>query len=198
MNMPPFPRVALLALATSCVPAFAFAQQMPPPPVPTAPPAPSAPALDASEKSFWDNESLLVKQLRLMDLRAQIAEARRKVDGEGSRRSGGGDAVNIHPPLAAPLIRPGSTLPGSESEFDFATPPPVRAPRPSGTFDVVGIWGIEGDHTADVLNNGMRVSVREGDALPEGWKVQSIRRTGIVITKGQQRETLVVAAALGD
>jgi len=196
MNMNPLSRAVLAVFAALALPAFA--QQMPPPPVPSAPPAPSTLALDASEKAFWENESRLVKQLRLMDLHAQIADAQRKIDGEGSSRSGGGDAVNIRPPLAAPLIRPGSTLPGSESELDFGPPPPVQAPRSTGPFDVVGIWGIEGDHTADVLNNGMRVSVREGDALPDGWKVQSIRRTGIVITKGNRRETLVVAAALGD
>jgi len=198
MNMNTLSRVVMAALATASLPAFA--QQMPPPPIPSEPPAPATLPLESSEKSFWDQEGRLVRQLRLLELHAHIADAQRKIDGEGTRSSGfGGDAVNARPPLAPPLLRPGSTTPGSEPMLDILpSPPPPPARRSTGSFDVVGIWGIEGDHTADVLNNGMRVSVREGDALPDGWKVQSIRRTGMVITKGNQRETLVVAAALGD
>jgi len=182
-------------LAVANIPALA--QQMPPPPTPSDPPVLNNLQLDSGERQFWENESRLVRQLRLMKLQAEIAEAQRDIEGQGVRQAGHLDAVN-HPPMAPPLIRPGSTMGDAMLDVTPPPPPPPRPRRNTGALDVVSIWGLDGDHTADVVSNGMRIAVREGDPLPQGWKVEAIRRTGIVITRGKEQKTLVVAEAIGD
>lgn len=157
----------------------------PPPPTPSAPAGPSVKPLTGDEASYLQQEAELVRRLRLADLRAQIAEQERRITGE-SGGSASVDSVNL------PAIPPPLTRPGSGPAIPVMPMPTAPAPQPAKPFTVVSIWGVEGSYVADILAGGMRVSVQKGDALPSGWRVHEVLRTGIIITKGRKRETLVV------
>lgn len=142
-----------------------------------------------AEAAYAKAEGDLVRQLRLLELRAKVAEQERKLAAPGAVAGAPGlDAVNALPAIPPPIMRPGS-LPASPA----AAPAAVKA-KPASAFSVASIWGVEGNYFADLIAGGMRISVRKGDALPKGWRVLEVLRTGIVIEKGKERQTIQVGS----
>lgn len=194
---------ALLALAL--VPAGAFAQTPPadpaaaaaapgvpggPPPVPTAPPAVKVPVLSPEEQGYYMQEQALVRQLRLLALQAQIAEQQRKIMGDNATGAGP-DATGAGFPALPPSIISRSPQAAAPAQQPQPAPviPAAEAPMP---FRLLSTWGTEGQMAADVYSGGLRVTVRGGDALPGGWVVHRVARTGIIVRKGRAKRTLTV------
>lgn len=148
-------------------------------------PAPMAPALSAEEAAYLNEEAALVRKLRLTQLQAQLAEQERKLRGEEAEKP---DSASLPPILPPPALATGpmqQQLPSPMAEV----PPPAQE---SLLFRLVGIWGADGALQADVVSQGMRVTVREGDALPGGWKVARIARTGMLIQRGKSSRLLML------
>jgi type IV pilus biogenesis protein PilP len=155
-------------------------------PAPPAAPLRVRPMTDA-EAAYAAKEGELVRKLRLLELQAKVAEQERKLLAPGAIAGAPGlDAVNALPAIPQPVMRQGS-LPAAPAMADA----PVKA-RPEKAFSVASIWGVEGNYFADLMAGGMRISVRKGDALPKGWRVYEVLRTGIVIEKGKERQTIQV------
>lgn len=186
MNKRTLSLAVLLALSA---PSVLMAQEqtpMPPPPTPTQVPKPVVRPLTAEEQQFLTDEARMVRELRLLTLQAQIAEQQRRIEGQGGAADSA-SAPSLPPPQG--IVRPGS-IPRQPA----VAPPPVAAPPAASTptFQVVSVWGTDGNLIAEIAANGMRVPVRKGDKMPSGWTVLEVRRTGIVIGKGKARETLMV------
>lgn len=147
--------------------------------------------VSASDADYMAQESALVRKLRLLELQARVAEQERKISGADAP---GADAVQSLPPLPMPIMRPGSVQQGgAEAQKAMPELPALPAPPESNElFSVASVWGVEGNYYADLLTNGVRISVRKGDSLPQGWSVVEVLRTGIVIEKGKKRKTMQV------
>lgn len=189
----------ILFLAVLTAPTLVWAQSAPAPaatPSASPNPAPSVRPLASGDAEFLQQQSELVRQLRLLTLQTQVAEQQKKLRDANAPETGGaapatgGDSVNL-PPIS--VLRPGS-VPSSATPLP-AMPnlPPVAAPAPSSGLSVASVWGVDGSYVADMLApGGLRVSVRQGDALPGGWRVAKVLRTGVIVEKGRNRQTLMV------
>lgn len=125
--------------------------------------------LTAAEEEYLYEEASLKRRIRLLELQAKATELQRKIDGEPLAQAG--DSVNV----AALPINP------QQSVLDIPPPQPFR---------LVSVWGVGEDLNADLLTNGVRISVRKGDPLPEGWVVTGVGRNSIQVKRG--RNTMVV------
>lgn len=186
-----FRHTSILALTLLVLTPAALAQDpaaMPPPPTPAAPPVPTLRGLSVDEAAHAREEAELVRKLRILDLKAQIADQERKIRGDGAGPAGA-DSVSV--PIPAAVMRPGSV--DSSAPMPAPMPMPAAQPaRPSQAFLVASVWGVEGAYTAEILSGGMRFPVRRGDTLPSGWSVVEVLRTGVVISRGKERQTLMV------
>lgn len=183
----------LVAVVLLSLPTLAGAQQAASAPAAiTAPANPAATArpLTAEQQAFLTQEAALVRRLRLLDLQAAVAEKEKKLRGDDAP-SGAGSSTSVDlPPIPPPIQRPGSVSSPVPQNAPMTMPSPPTAPP---AFAVASVWGVDGRYVADLLvSGGMRVSVREGDALPSGWRVSKVLRTGVIITKGKERNTLMV------
>lgn len=145
---------------------------------------PSAPAVPPAEAAYYEREAELARQKRLLDLEMEILERQQKLAGAGGRRtdaSGGGGSTVISRASA-----PSSSSTGSSSR--------VATPRPNSDlgFTIVSIWGPDEALQAQILSHGLRLTVRQGDTLTNGWVVDRVARTGLVITKGRARRTVMI------
>lgn len=125
--------------------------------------------LSAAEEDYLYEEASLKRRIRLLELQAKAAELERKIDGVAPAPAA--DSVNV----AALPINP------QQSVLDIPPPQPFR---------LVSVWGVGEDLNADLLTNGVRISVRKGDPLPEGWMVTGVGRNSIQVKRG--RNTMVV------
>lgn len=183
--------ISIFALAL--IAPAALAQTMPAPPVPSAPPKPVVRTLSADEADYMQREAVLVRQLRLMDLQAQIADAARKIAGNDGKVAADAAGLPALPPLPPPaILRAGSSAPAMPATGAQADAPKLPKVAAAPQFQVVSIWGTEGNYAADLMSNGLRVPVRKGDRLPSGWVVVEVLRTGVVIASGSKRQTLLI------
>lgn len=174
----------------------ALAQTMPAPPTPSAPPKPVVRSLTPEEADYMQREAVLVRQLRLMDLQAQIADAARKISGSDGAAKVVVDAAALPVLPPASILRAGSTPVTAPAPAATADAAAQRLPKVAAVplFQVVSIWGTEGNYAADIMSNGLRVPVRKGDRLPSGWTVVEVLRTGVVIANGSKRQTLLIGS----
>lgn len=175
-------RHILIPFVMLAAPAMA---QTPPPAPPTAPSMPAAVSandalrhrgssmLTATERQFADQEAALLRQIRLAQLQAELAELQRKAAGQPER------AVDSATPPPPPQALPAPTL-------------TTAAPDP---FYLVSIWGDAGGLKADFFLNGLRHTVAQGSVLPGGWTVAKVTPAGVVITKGRTSRTLSLGTA---
>lgn len=129
-------------------------------------PAKSTPSLTLEERNHAQEESRLLREIRLLDLQLDVASRREKLRG---------DSITVQA-TAATSAPPSSVL-------------SVSKPEP---FRVMTIWGDGTDMRADILVNGKRRSVRHGEAVHDGWNVAEIRPSELDIRKGNQSRTIAV------
>jgi type IV pilus biogenesis protein PilP len=135
-----------------------------------------APVLSHEERSYLAEESRLLRELRLAELKAKVNEAK------GKGRSGD-DAIGVTPDLAQLL---GSTP-------ALATPvEPVAASTTQSNLIVTSVYGLGDALVADIAVNGSVYPSRAGDTLPGGWLVKHVDPYGAVIAKGKVRKTIKV------
>jgi len=194
-------RIAVLAAALVAATTFSAAAQNAPgagaatPGVPTAITKPIAPALPASEQDYFEQEALLVNQLRLLDLQVEIAERQKRLSegaaaGAAVRAVGGGS----DPVVVSRVTMPDASNAGSASTPAPATVPFAGPPRANADlqFIVTSIWGADESLEAQVLSHGLRMTVRAGDALPGGWTITRVARTGLILSKGKATRTVTI------
>lgn len=128
--------------------------------------------LTESEKRFAEEEAALLRQIRLAQLQAELAELQRKAAGEPKE------------PDSASAPAPVPALPA----------PPITAPPPD-PFYLVSIWGDTSGLKADFFINGLRHTVQAGSALPGGWRVAKVTSAGVVIQRGRTSRTLQLSTA---
>lgn len=144
--------------------------------------------VSSEDVAYANREAALIRELRLAELEAKIAEAKRKTqEGDAPSLKGGVDAVTGMLPLGG---LPGVVGPASMPTGVLAPPPIKRGDALS--FTLMSVWGTEGSFLADVATNGLRVTVKPGDSLPGGWVVGNIGRTGMLIKKGKTNKLLRV------
>lgn len=125
--------------------------------------------LNPRERYFLQREAELVREIRLLELQAKAAELQKLVDAGDSR--------------GLPMAPEMSTSNASSSGMPFAeTGQNTRPP-----FRLISVWGEGTTLTADVIVNGVRMSVRKGDELPDGWLVLAIERGTMSIRRGSER-----------
>jgi len=122
--------------------------------------------LTDSEKEFAKQEEELLRQIRLAQMQLELIEIQKKMREDTARPV---DSVNV-------------ALPDS---------PVIDAPQ-RDPFHLVGVWGDETGLQADLLVNGLRVTVRSGSTLPDGWRVARVTEEGVDIAKGGARRTLMI------
>lgn len=148
-------------------------------------PARPAPArMTPEEQAHVDEESRLMRQIRIARLHAELREA---LGVKDSPHAGGAAAGDSNAPVVVSRVAAGA--PAVAPVAQPVARPVMNADLP---FAVTGIWGMENNLTAEIRASGMNVSVRAGDSLPGGWVVDTIARTGILIRKGNATRTVMV------
>lgn len=172
------------ASAQTAPPASAASTTTPPPPalMPATVPAIETVPLSSEEKAYFKREAALVRSLRLLELQAQIATQQRKISGPESK-------AEMPVMEDSPTIISRTPIPTSRASVQ--APVKIKTNRDL-PFVLMAVWGIEGSYNADLSSRGLRVTVREGDKLPEGWRVSEIARTGILIKRGKSSRTVLV------
>lgn len=169
----------LLMIPMLVLPIAAFAQQAAPAGKPTVRP------LSEEEQAFLAKESDLLRQIRLAELQAKLAEAQRKQSGGDSAAP-----LRLDAPLPLPAGAPATAAPrGADAP---AAPKPATPAREEPALSVASVWGASTALNADVLAGGLRMTVRAGDTLPGGWRVLSVRGNGIEVERGKTRRVLMV------
>lgn len=146
--------------------------------------SPIVPSVTEQERDYYQREAELAQQKRLLDLQLEIHEREQRLAGVGSSR-----------PAAA---RPEPTVISRVPADGATSPKPAPAARPAAhssaglPFRVVSIWGPDDALQAQVYSHGLRITVREGDSLPEGWVVRKVARTGLIIARGRTERTVVI------
>lgn len=125
--------------------------------------------LTPSERSFLNREEYLLRQIRLLELENQAAELSRKLEG---------------PATGLPQLDSAALSAVAAIDEPVNTAPPFR---------LISVWGQGGSYRADVLVNGIRLSVSKGEELGDGWRVVDISRNALQIQRGSER----VAMKLG-
>lgn len=149
--------------------------------------SPTVPAVTSQEREYYEREAALAQQKRLLDLQLEIHERQQKLAGVGSSSSA--------PARPAPTVISRVPADGASSSSAAArTPAAGRSAHSSAglPFNVVSIWGPDDALQAQVYSHGLRMTVREGDSLPEGWVVRKVARTGLIIARGRTERTVVI------
>lgn len=131
-------------------------------------PAPKV-TLNPRERYFLQREAELVREIRLLELQAKAAELQKQVDAGDNR--------------GLPMAPVMNSSNGASAGLPFAEDDKNSRPP----FRLISVWGEGSTLTADVIVNGVRMSVRKGDELPDGWLVFSIDRGTMSIRRGAQR-----------
>ncbi len=124
--------------------------------------------LSPSEVAYQAQEARSLREIRILRMQAEAMELRRKIQEQSAV-----DQPALPPVEVGPLA----------SVLDLPEEPPVR---------LISVWGTAGDLKADVLSNGMRISVKPGDPLPEGWSVAEVTRGSIVVRRGGKQTVVKI------
>lgn len=137
--------------------------------VPAAIAAPQAEAprslLTPEERAFERQESALLRSIRLLQLQVEEHELKQSLQAKNEPRT------SDLSPLAQPSV--------------------IDLP-PQDPFHLVSIWGDGGQLQADLFVNGLRVTVRPGSVLPDGWSVAQVSDGGVQIRRGRESRTLTL------
>jgi type IV pilus biogenesis protein PilP len=150
----------LLALTLSAVPLFAFAQGAPVP-VPSAQPAPAAQPPAAAPDANLRIENVVIAKDEFTRMQKEILVLKKRLEETDLR----------------------AQITSKQKEIERLTAPP---PAPdSGVIFKSMRQTVDGDRSASfILANGSRITAREGDTLPNGMRVSSIRSDAVVLRKG--------------
>lgn len=125
--------------------------------------------LSAKEIEFAVQEEDLLRQIRLMRMRVELADLQTKMSES-----------NV--PVAATQQPPGLNV--------------IDAPQPDPLM-LVSVWGREESALrADFFLKGYRRTVRAGEPLIDGWVVERVTRSGVDVRRGAgsktERRTVVI------
>lgn len=145
---------------------------------------PAVPPVPPAEAAYYEREAALARQKRLLDLEMEILEKERELAGQGA-------STQSPAPANSPTVISRVSAPAPSSAVSAAASRSSARPNDLG-FTVVSIWGPDDDLRAQILSHGLRLTVREGDELTNGWVVHRVARTGLVISKGRSRRTVMI------
>lgn len=132
----------------------------------------TGPVISQSDRAFMHEEARLLRETRLLELKAKIADLQQKVNGSSAQVL---PRVDSTVPAAMPLQL------SSEAFMPSSNASPFR---------VLAIYGRPGDYAADINSGGIRIAVHVGSGLPDAWRVVHIAPTAVTVAKGKRRETL--------
>lgn len=144
-----------------------------------APPAP-APAgrsagakVSEAEAAFYREEASIAREIRLLELKVQRAEMASKLTALTAPPEA------LTPPALAAL--PIAATVAAAADELVNRPPPFR---------LISVWGQPLSLNADVMVNGVRVSIKAGEVLPDNWTVSAITRDALHLARGRDKFTM--------
>ncbi|WP_136256302.1 hypothetical protein [Metallibacterium scheffleri] len=134
------------------------------------------------DPSFFENESMLQRQLRILKLKEQISTIQAKLD----KINGGAPAVAAKGPtvtVAAAPPTPGGADATTKTVSSVSLPTLPALPQPP-EFTLKSVLGVGSQYTAVISAHGMSQAVHVGDHLGHAWTVTSIWPRHVVLTRG--------------
>lgn len=154
--------------------------------------AATAPVAPGSDADFYAQESALERETQLLTLQSKIASLKAKIaqsaDGSGS----------IPPPSV--IVAPPASMTPQSGVVSHGTGTSVSIPLggvPSVTpvLSLSSVLGVDGDYSAVVVDHGVDCTVHEGSVLSDGWQVERIAPSTVVLVRGRHRRILHVTGA---
>ncbi len=142
-------------------------------------------SIPSEDAAFFLSEASLQRQLQILKLKTQIADLKKKL------ASSEGDSSQILPAapiaIAPPPMGSGGQRGAGSAVISSLAIPESGAPQP---LSVVSVMGIAGEYRAELVDHGVHMSVQEGNVLTDGWHVDRITPTAVVLRKGRQHKTV--------
>lgn len=150
------------------------------------PAASTAANVDATvvDSSFFENESTLQRQLRLLKLREQIRAVQdklNKLNGHAPQVNTKPATVTVSAPAASPGVGGDAVTTKTVSSVPITPLPVLPAPRP---IILKSVLGVGSSYTAVIADHGVSEAVHVGEHLRGNWIVSSIWPRHVVLSRG--------------
>lgn len=166
--------------------------------------APAALAMTDAERSFLAAQEQMQRDLLNLQMQARVLEQRVKV-GELERDLREAQAPAAPPPPASPFgFPPGFPVPGGmgAAPIDLRGMPPgapvgsqdmlarLRGEPAAPETRLLSVHGFQGRFSADLQSGATRLRVAVGDMVEDGWRVESIEASRVILRKSGQTRTV--------
>lgn len=177
------PRVQNPATVAAVIQAPAHAVPEPPPaPLPADVEMRSADKplqLTPEERAFATSEERWLRQVRLLTLQLEARELAEKLNGK--------TRVPVTHEIARQSIADSAGTPAPA-----AARLPAKPPAPVPSFRLLSIWGSAGDLRAEFQTATATRIVRTGQHVHDGWVLQSVHDSSVVLTRDKHTRVLSV------
>lgn len=138
--------------------------------------------LTPAERSFAEEESNLLRDIRLLDLNIELTERRQKLAALKNPTAAVAPSTATTTVAVAPQISP------------VAPAAPVSAPAKAGgkshPFQLVSIWGSPEALRAEFVTGSARRTVTPGQSIAGGWTLDAVRPGEVVVRSGTRSDTV--------
>ena len=152
-----------------------------------------ADAIPHDDAAYNDLVNKLTREQYILTLESKNADLKKKI----ADTQAGGEVMG--PSNSLIVAPPASLLPQSNGVVmpPASLPAPVMAPaaprtKSSDLLRITAIVGVGSHYIATVVDHGVEVSVTEGSTLSNGWMVQSIAPSTVVLIHAHRRRILHV------